>query len=209
MQSSQFLEEGSKLALFGAGGLARELASSLLRKGVKSERMCFVVDEPYYSESFIWNGLSMRRSSEGLEGVIVALGDQKSRRIIADRAGGWKELGSLNLGIVGHGVSVGYGSVIAEGARVTSDISIGDGTLIQMDSTVAHDCIIGDEVNVNPGARINGGVTIGDRVLIGAQSCIREGIQIAADVTVGMGAVVVKNILEPGTYVGNPLRRIK
>ena len=208
MQLPNTIFEGSELALFGAGGLARELASSLLRMGVKSESLCFVVDDPFYSESFDWNGVSMRRASEGLEGSVVALGDQKSRRLIAERAGGWKMLGSLNLGLVGYGVSLGCGSVIAEGARITSDISIGDGTLIQMDSTVAHDCAIGHEVNVNPGARINGGVTIGDRVLIGSQSCIREGIQIVADVTVGMGAVVVKDIVEPGTYVGNPAKRI-
>jgi serine acetyltransferase len=29
------------------------------------------------------------------------------------------------------------------------------------------------------------------------------------DVTIGMGAVVVKDITEPGIYVGNPARRLK
>ena len=50
---------------------------------------------------------------------------------------------------------------------------------------------------------------IGDRVLIGSQSCIREGIEVCSDAIIGMGAVVVKDIKEPGVYVGNPAKRIK
>ena len=78
-----------------------------------------------------------------------------------------------------------------------------------MDSTVAHDCVLGEEVSINPGARVNGHVVLGDRVTIGAQAAILEGVRIASDVIVGMGAVVVKDIDEPGIYVGNPARRIK
>lgn len=209
MHALSAINEKVPLEFFGAGGLARELASALLKSGVEPNHIRFVVDEPYYSDSFEWHGISMRSAADGLEGAVLALGDLNFRGSVARRVGGWEKLRSLVIGDVGSGVSIGSGSIVAAGARITCDVSIGSGSLIQMDTTVAHDCVIGSEVNVNPGARLNGGVVIGDRVLIGSQSCIREGIEVCSDSIIGMGTVVVKNIKEPGVYAGNPARRIK
>ena len=209
MRAQTTINEETPLEFFGAGGLARELASVLLESGVNPTHIRFIVDEKYYSDSFEWNGINMRSAVNGLEGAVVALGDLNARGSVARRAGGWEKLRSLVIGDVGFGVSIGTGSIVAAGARITCDVSIGRGCLMQMDTTVAHDCVIGNEVNVNPGARLNGGVVIGDRVLIGSQASIREGIEVCSDTIIGMGAVVVKDIREPGVYAGNPARRIK
>lgn len=209
MLDAKSIAAGAQVALFGAGGLARELASSILHLSATPENVRFVVDAPFYDEGFNWNGIVMELASSDTRELVIALGSPDARHVIAQRMGGWANAKSLCLGKVGHSTRMGRGVVIAEGARVTSDVILGDGCLIQMDSTVAHDCVLGQEVNVNPGARVNGHVILGDRVTIGAQASIREGIQIVSDVMVGMGAAVVKDINEPGIYAGNPARRIK
>ena len=58
-------------------------------------------------------------------------------------------------------------------------------------------------------AIINGNSEIGNRVFIGSNCVINHGLKVADDVIVGSGSVIVKSILESGTYIGNPARRIK
>ena len=41
---------------------------------------------------------------------------------------------------------------------------------------------------------------------IGVGAVVRDFVQIGSNIVVGAGAVVVKDLLEPGTYVGCPAR---
>jgi len=45
-------------------------------------------------------------------------------------------------------------------------------------------------------------------VYFGTNSCVRQKITICDNVTIGMGGVVVKNITEPGVYIGNPVQKL-
>jgi acetyltransferase-like isoleucine patch superfamily enzyme len=49
---------------------------------------------------------------------------------------------------------------------------------------------------------------IGARVSIGSNATILP-VQICADVVIGAGAVVTRDITEPGIYAGNPARRLR
>jgi acetyltransferase-like isoleucine patch superfamily enzyme len=49
--------------------------------------------------------------------------------------------------------------------------------------------------------------TVGDNVSIGSNATILP-VEICNNVIIGAGAVVTKNIVEPGTYAGNPARKI-
>lgn len=48
---------------------------------------------------------------------------------------------------------------------------------------------------------------IGSRVSIGSNSTILP-VTVVDDVVIGAGSVVTKDILEPGTYAGNPARKL-
>tara|TARA_B100000579_G_C22332053_1_gene620993 strand:- start:233 stop:454 length:222 start_codon:yes stop_codon:yes gene_type:complete len=48
---------------------------------------------------------------------------------------------------------------------------------------------------------------IGNRVSIGTNATIMP-VKICDDVVIGAGSVVTKDITEPGTYAGNPARRM-
>jgi acetyltransferase-like isoleucine patch superfamily enzyme len=49
---------------------------------------------------------------------------------------------------------------------------------------------------------------IGNRVSIGSNATIMP-VSISDDVVIGAGSVVTKDITEPGSYAGNPARRLK
>ena len=57
-----------------------------------------------------------------------------------------------------------------------------------------------------PGAIVSGNDTIGDRVYIGTNSSIIEKKSICSDVIIGANSVVVKDIIEIGTYKGVPVK---
>ena len=107
--------------------------------------------------------------------------------------------------------------------EIQRGVVIGDRTRVQSHTficelvTVGQDCFIGHGVMfVND--RLRGGpargdrsrwesTSIGDRVSIGSNVTILP-VSICADVIIGAGGVVTRDITEPGTYAGNPARRM-
>ena len=49
-------------------------------------------------------------------------------------------------------------------------------------------------------------MTIGNSTWIGAGATVSNNVNICGECTIGAGAVVVKDITEPGTYIGVPAR---
>jgi serine acetyltransferase len=99
--------------------------------------------------------------------------------------------------------------MICPGAQITVNIKFGLCVIVNLNATIGHDCVIGDFVTISPGANISGNVTLGKRCYIGTGAAIIEGVTICDDVVIGAGCVVVKDISEPGTYVGCPAKKIK
>ena len=57
--------------------------------------------------------------------------------------------------------------------------------------------------------KIDGRVSLGDRCFVSAGAVIIDKVTICDDVIIGAGTIVIKDITEKGTYVGNPARKIK
>ncbi|HEY4717341.1 MAG TPA: NeuD/PglB/VioB family sugar acetyltransferase [bacterium] len=106
-------------------------------------------------------------------------------------------------------IILGEGNIICSGSILTTDIKIYNFVHINLDCTVGHDSVISDYTTVSPGVHISGNVKIADYVFIGTGAVILERISICSGVKIGAGATVISNIIEPGTYVGTPARKIK
>lgn len=106
-------------------------------------------------------------------------------------------------------VEVGEGTIICAGTIITVDIRIGNHVIINLDCTIGHDVDIEDFVTIYPSVNVSGNVLIGQCTELGTGTQIIQGKRITANSIVGAGAVVVKNIDEPGTYVGSPVKKIK
>jgi len=111
--------------------------------------------------------------------------------------------------VVHEGVELGVTTVVMDGAVVVTGSVLGRGCIVNHNATVDHDCRLGDDVHVAPGATLSGGVRIGNRCLVGVGSSITPGISVCDDCVIGAGATVIRDIAEPGTYVGTPARRVR
>jgi sugar O-acyltransferase (sialic acid O-acetyltransferase NeuD family) len=110
---------------------------------------------------------------------------------------------------VSASAAIGEGTVVAHSALVQISARIGANCIVNSRALVEHDCRIGDHVHLSTGSILNGGATVGDRTLVGSGAIVNHGIRICADAVIGSGSVVVRNLMEPGTYVGVPARRLQ
>lgn len=110
--------------------------------------------------------------------------------------------------VIGIDVEIGIGTAVMAGVVINSSTRIGKGCIINTSSSLDHDNIIGDYVHVSPGVNLAGTVRVGKGSWIGIGSVVSNNVNICSGCKVGAGAVVVKDITEPGTYVGVPVRKI-
>lgn len=109
--------------------------------------------------------------------------------------------------------------------EIQQQVMIGPRTRIQSHAficelvTIGSDCFIGHGVMFINDVFTNGGpargdkskwrsTTIGNHVSIGSNATILP-INICDHAVIGAGAVVTKNITQPGVYAGNPAKKIK
>ena len=187
-------------ALIGYGGHAKEVMSQM---GTKIK--CFV-DDKYITDDCLpistFNPLKFK--------IMVAVSNPQDRLSIIKRLP--KETQYFTFihptSLILDSVEIGYGSFIGAYSVLTTNIRIGNHALLNRSNHVGHDCCVGDFFSMMPGSIISGNVTIGDNVYIGTNSSIKEKIKICSNVIVGLNTGIVKNINEPGTYVGNSTKKI-
>ena len=143
--------------------------------------------------------------------AVVAIGNPTVRQKVADSLPTQTEWHTIihPTAVSSQWVEIGEGSIITAGCVLTTHIDLGMHSHLNLHTTIGHDCRIGNFFTTAPGANISGNCKIGDRVYIGTNAAIKQGVTICDDVTIGMGGVVLKDITEPGVYVGNPVRKLE
>ena len=115
-------------------------------------------------------------------------------------------------------VFIGPFTEIQSGARIGSRTRIQSHTFICSKVTIGEDCFVGHGVmftnDLHPGGPDRGNpnkllpTNIGSRVSIGSGVTILP-VTICDDVQIGAGAVVSRDITEPGIYAGVPAKRMR
>jgi sugar O-acyltransferase (sialic acid O-acetyltransferase NeuD family) len=190
-----------KLALYGYGGHAREVAAQI---GVSVE---FYVDDEYAA------GIAkpISKFNPNTHCMIVAVGDSRSRFDVVQRLP--KETVYFTFIhptalILDNNIEIGEGSFIGAYSILTTNIKIGKHTVLNRGNQIGHDTVIGDYFSAMPGVIISGNCKIYDCVYIGTNASVKEKTSIHSLVTIGLNAGVVKNINESGVYVGVPAKKI-
>lgn len=200
------------IAIIGSGGFAREVACLLHDLGRGDQIVAFhEPDEVFRPRSLL--GVAVQPQSAfdaGWAHAVVGIGNPRIREKVVNELPEGTEFATLihPSAVLSKWVDLGEGSIICAGAVLTCQIAIGRHCHLNLNTTVGHDCILGDFCTVAPGANISGNVTFGQRVDVGTQAAFRQHLSLCDDVTIGMGAVVVRNIEEPGTYVGVPAKKV-
>jgi len=108
--------------------------------------------------------------------------------------------------IIGNNVWIGSKSIIERPSigtvRIQHHVKIDD--LVQIGS----DSHIGEKTQIAAGSIIGRGVSIGANCSFGINTLLKPNITIPKRVITGVGAVVITNLEENSTYVGNPAKKL-
>ncbi len=105
-------------------------------------------------------------------------------------------------------VTIGNGSILCNNCCVTVDIHIGEGVVLNTGTSIGHDSNIGDYCTCFVNSIVAGNVNIGECCEIGSGAFVLQKKTIVANSTLAPLSSVLKDIIEPGVYSGNPARRI-
>jgi sugar O-acyltransferase (sialic acid O-acetyltransferase NeuD family) len=191
-----------KLALFGYGGHAREVASQI------NNSIDFFVDDEYSNEYT----KPISTFNPEIYMMMVAVSDPKHREEIVKRLPKKTRYFKFihpTAQIFAKDVEIGEGSFIGAYSILTTNIKIGNHAILNRGNQIGHDTTIGNYFSAMPGAIVSGNVVIGDNVYLGTNSTIIEKKQLSHNIIIGANGVVVKDIVSPGTYVGVPTKLLK
>jgi sugar O-acyltransferase (sialic acid O-acetyltransferase NeuD family) len=191
-----------KLALFGYGGHAREVAAQI------NKEILFFVDDEYSNE--YTKPISSFDPEEYM--IMVAVADSKQRKAIVESLPNETKYFTFihpTVLTMGEEIEIGEGSFIGAYSILTTNIRIGKHGILNRGNQVGHDCVIGDYFSAMPGAVVSGNVHVGEGVYMGTNSSVKEKKHISSNVIIGSNSTVVKNIVTSGTYVGVPAKFLK
>lgn len=107
---------------------------------------------------------------------------------------------------IGDHVEIGPNSTIRRSAM--GETIIGKGTKIGSFCNVGHNCVLGENNLLTSNVILAGSSNTGNNVYFGISSTVRNKVNVGHFVTIGQGAVVLNDIPENETWVGNPAAKI-
>ena len=199
-----------KMIIFGCGGHARSIINTIVQNG-ESKEIIIVDSNGGENESIL--GFKVRNAYvlEENDSYIVAIGNNSKRtkvyKMLEEESGNSVAVIS-KYSLIGEGVEIGKGVFIAPNTYIGPLVKIGVNTIINTASVVEHEVTIGNNTHIAPSVTICGRVKIGNNVFCGVGCKIVDNVSICDNVTLGAGTIVIDDIIESGTYVGIPAKKV-
>jgi sugar O-acyltransferase (sialic acid O-acetyltransferase NeuD family) len=206
------------LAIYGAGGLGRELKTWMAR--MEGFRFIGFFDDEV-PQGTVVSGAPVLGGYAAIAGyiepglhLVVAIGDPQAKRDLCRRL-------TFYTGIIfpvmihpravlddAPTIQLAEGVVITAGCALTTNIGIDAHVLINLNCTIGHDVQVGRYTALMPGVHVSGSVTIGEEVMVGSGSVLLNRVYIGARSRIGAGSVVLKDVPADSTAVGIPAKVI-
>jgi len=205
------------IVIIGAGGFAKEVAfliDEINNDELEWNLLGFIDEEKQIKSKYsIINSDNWLINHKSELSVAFGIGNPELLSSIYEKIKKNKKLRFPNLihpNCVGdwERIKLGKGNIICASNTFTTDIQIKDFNIINLDCTIGHDVKIGNFNVINPSVNMSGGVTIQNKVLLGTSSTILQYKNICDSTIIGAGAVVTKDIIESGIYIGSPAKKM-
>ena len=201
----------SRLIIIGASGHGKVIADIAARCGYTD--IAFLDDNPDAGECMGYSVIGKSKNAKEYPGAkfIVAIGNPEIRQKILEQL---ENMGLTVISLVhpnaviAEQVEIGKGTVVMAGAIINPACKIGKGCIVNTGASVDHDNVIDDYVHISVGSHLAGNVKVGTKTWIGAGAVVNNDVKICSNCIIGSGAAVVKNIDEPGIFVGVPDRKM-
>ena len=210
------------LAIYGAGGLGREVACVVERINRKTPTWNFLgffddghpcgTDVSHFGK--ILGGIAELNAWPRPLDVALCFGSPRALRAVSQKI--------TNPLVEFHNIIVptfwvsdpqtlrmGHGNIIAGDTIVTTDITIGNFNVFNGSVILGHDVVVGDCNVIMHAVHISGNVKIGDCNLFGTNSFVKQSVKIGNDVTLSPLSALLTKPKDGNTYIGNPAKIFK
>lgn len=209
------------IAIYGAGGLGREIACVINRINKVSPTWNLIgffddgkeVGEKITHFGKCLGGINELNNWPSPLSIVLCFGAPKIIKSIFEKINN-KLIDFPNiidpscLMIDSETLSLGKGNIIQAKCIFTTHVLIGDFNLFNISVSIGHDTKI-DNFNVfMPGVKVSGEVSIGKENLFGASSFIKQQIKVGDSVTLSPLSVLLTKPKDNSLYVGNPAKKI-
>lgn len=207
------------IAIFGAGGLGKEVATTIERINRKKPTWNLIgfYDDgkekgtPVSHYGKILGGVKEINETREPLCLVIAIGSPQSLRSVRERITNplisypniiFEPLGCADI----ETFKMGEGNIIQGGCWMSVDVTIGNFNLLNGMDIIGHDTTIGDYNVIMPDVRVSGGVRVGNENLLGIGSIVLQQIKIGDGVRLGAGSVLMTKPKNGELYIGNPAK---
>ena len=215
-------EKMQDIYIVGAGGFGREVQWLIERintvdqvwtiKGYVDDNSKGNIND-YPVIGTIDDFLSLHANDTDHSAVVCAIGNSKVRKKVIEKLHACSCIDFPNLidpsVLMSDRITLGEGNIICAGNILTVNIILGDFNIINLDCTIGHDVVMKDFDTLYPSVNVSGATTIESCTELGTGAHIIQGLTVGAESIVGAGSVVIRDIPEHCTAVGNPCKVIK
>lgn len=198
-----------KVILVGAGGHAKVIADIVLKSG--DQLLGFLDDDPMKTSVLgypVLGNIENWKAFSKEAKFLLAVGNNHLRESLEAKLKVDWYTAIHPSAQIGMDVVIGEGSAVMANVVINTGARIGKHCIVNTAAVVEHDNQIEDYVHISVGAKLGGTVEVGKDSWIGIGAVVKNNLSVCRDCIVGAGGVVVKDLFEPGIYVGIPARRI-
>ncbi|GAA3951479.1 acetyltransferase [Hymenobacter algoricola] len=105
--------------------------------------------------------------------------------------------------------SVAPGCFVSPGCILDLNVRVGPNTFLYPGCILAHDTTLAGHSFLAPAVRLAGHVLVEPRCFLGIGTTIIDNSRIGPDVRTGAGTTVVRDLTQPGLYVGTPAKMLR
>ena len=207
-----------KIAVFGAGGLGREVAGGINRINKACHERWELVG--FYDDGIpigtqishygnVIGNIDDLNAVEDPLALAIAVGNPATRKLIHEKIVNpniyFPNLIAPSFRVLDEKTfEMGQGNIIQDGCSATCDVVVGNFNVLNGSNVLGHDVIVGDYNVLMPGVRLSGSVRMGDCNLMGVDSVVLQKVPIGNNVTLGAGSVLMTKPKNGMTYIGVP-----
>ena len=210
-----------KIAIYGAGGLGREVAGGIYRINNACEEQWEVVG--FYDDGktkgaevshygAVLGGMDDLNAVQEPLALAIAVGDPVTRKLIRERITNpniyFPNLIAPSFRVLDEKTfAIGEGNIIQDGCSATCDVVVGSFNVLNGSNVLGHDVSVGDFNVLMPGVRLSGSVNMGNCNLMGVDSVVLQRVVIGDHITLGAGSVLMTKPKNGMTYIGVPAKK--
>ncbi|MCD8103941.1 MAG: acetyltransferase [Lachnospiraceae bacterium] len=206
------------LAIYGAGGLGREvleLAIAVEKKSPRWEGIVFLDDRDLGAvrgRRVVSFGSFRREFPKDSVEIAIAVGEPFTRKKLREMV---KEAGYSMAVLVHPAAQVAADCTLMEGAVVHYNVFVSSGAVVGENSYLQPSCVVGHDVRIGRDCVIStfgviaGSCLVGGQTYIGLSAAIKEQTRIGEGSIIGMGSVVMRDVEGNMVTMGNPAKAVR